>query len=102
MAPGCGKAPSTPATSPEPEPGPRLEDVEPQALAAVLEPHGRQVRFFRFPMLREGDTVLVADGTYQENLDFAGKAILLRSDRDGIPATYDIDPCPSLEELRNG
>lgn len=37
-----------------------------------------------------GDTVLVAPGTYVENLDFLGKAITVRSDADGDPATHDL------------
>jgi peptidoglycan/xylan/chitin deacetylase (PgdA/CDA1 family)/ketosteroid isomerase-like protein len=35
-----------------------IEDIDQAraALAELLEPHDQQVRFFRFPMLREGDT----------------------------------------------
>lgn len=40
----------------------------------------------------DGDTVLVAPGTYVENLDFLGRAITVRSDADGDPATH--DPVP--------
>jgi len=39
-----------------------------------------------------GDLVLVAPGTYVENIDFSGKAITLRSDVDGNPITEDISP----------
>ena len=40
----------------------------------------------------DGDTVLVLPGTYLETIDFLGKAIHVRSDGDGLPATYDLDP----------
>ena len=36
--------------------------------------------------------MLVAPGTYLENLDFLGKRITVRSDADGDPATH--DPAP--------
>ena len=37
----------------------------------------------------DGDVVLVAPGTYVENVDLLGKAITLRSDEDGDPLTHD-------------
>jgi hypothetical protein len=40
----------------------------------------------------DGDTVLVRPGTYVENIDFLGKAIHVRSDADGLSATFDSDP----------
>ena len=40
----------------------------------------------------DGDTVLVAPGTYVETIDFKGKAITVRSDTDGDIATHDIAP----------
>lgn len=40
----------------------------------------------------DGDKILVRPGTYHENLDFLGKAITLRSDGDGNPATRDPSP----------
>ncbi|MEW6748021.1 MAG: right-handed parallel beta-helix repeat-containing protein, partial [Planctomycetota bacterium] len=41
-----------------------------------------------------GDSVLVLPGLYEECIDFTGKAILVRSDLDGDPATC--DPAPEL------
>ncbi len=40
----------------------------------------------------DGDMILVAPGTYPENIDFKGKGIAVRSDVDGNPLTYDISP----------
>lgn len=40
----------------------------------------------------DGDTVLVAPGTYNENLDFLGKRITVRSDWDFDKSTHDIRP----------
>ena len=37
-----------------------------------------------------GDLILVAPGTYVENIDFLGKVITVRSDLDGNPATQDL------------
>jgi len=37
-----------------------------------------------------GDVVLVRPGTYVENIDFAGRAITVRSDGDGDPETFDL------------
>ncbi|MEW6747669.1 MAG: right-handed parallel beta-helix repeat-containing protein, partial [Planctomycetota bacterium] len=42
----------------------------------------------------DGDSVLVLPGRYDEATDFIGKAILVRSDLDGDPATC--DPAPEL------
>jgi hypothetical protein len=39
-----------------------------------------------------GDVVLVAPGSYVENIDYSGKAITIRSDVDGDPATQDLSP----------
>jgi predicted outer membrane repeat protein len=39
-----------------------------------------------------GDLIIVLPGVYLENVDFLGKAVTLRSDGDGDPATYDIRP----------
>ncbi|MBU0756378.1 MAG: right-handed parallel beta-helix repeat-containing protein [Planctomycetes bacterium] len=39
-----------------------------------------------------GDVVIVSPGTYQECITFRGKAITVRSDLDGDPETWDIDP----------
>lgn len=39
-----------------------------------------------------GDTILVRPDTYLENIHFLGKAITLRSDKDGDPSTHDIAP----------
>ncbi|MFC1890088.1 nitrous oxide reductase family maturation protein NosD [Thermodesulfobacteriota bacterium] len=39
-----------------------------------------------------GDLVLVAPGTYVENIVFPGHAIAVRSDVDGDPATEDVSP----------
>lgn len=39
-----------------------------------------------------GDSVLVMPGTYEENIDLKDKAIVVRSDYDGNPDTYDIQP----------
>jgi predicted outer membrane repeat protein len=36
--------------------------------------------------------IIVAPGTYEENINFLGKAIKVRSDLDGDPDTYDISP----------
>jgi len=41
---------------------------------------------------KAGDTVLVTPGTYAEHLNLKGRAITLRSDGDGDPMTYDIQP----------
>lgn len=38
------------------------------------------------------DTILVAPDTYYENINFYGKALLIRSDADGNEATLDFDP----------
>ncbi|MEW6742927.1 MAG: right-handed parallel beta-helix repeat-containing protein, partial [Planctomycetota bacterium] len=43
---------------------------------------------------RDGDSVLVLPGRYEGAIDFIGKAILVRSDLDGDPATC--DPAPEL------
>lgn len=43
-------------------------------------------------MASEGDVILVTPGTYEENVDFLGKSIHLRSDVDGDPWTVDLDP----------
>ena len=40
----------------------------------------------------DGDTILVRPGNYFERIDLLGKELLLRSDRDGVPRTYDLDP----------
>ena len=40
----------------------------------------------------DGDTILVAPGTYVENIDYLGKSITVRSDMDGDPATEDVSP----------
>lgn len=40
----------------------------------------------------DGDLVLVAPGTYLENVDYLGKNISVRSDGDGDPGTYDLAP----------
>jgi hypothetical protein len=39
-----------------------------------------------------GDLILVAPGTYLENIDFNGKDLIIRSDQDGNLGTHDIDP----------
>lgn len=39
-----------------------------------------------------GYTILVAPGMYQENINFLGKAVTVRSDGDGSPSTLDIEP----------
>lgn len=49
-------------------------------LAALLAKHGRAVRFFRFPYLREGDTVAKLD---------AMRAYLARSVQRTVPVTID-------------
>jgi hypothetical protein len=41
---------------------------------------------------KDGDVVLVRPGTYVENIDFFGKSVILRSDKDGDPNTRDLDP----------
>lgn len=41
---------------------------------------------------KKGDTILVAPGIYKEHINFKGKAIVLRSDGDGLPSTQ--DPAP--------
>jgi len=43
-----------------------------------------------------GDSVLVATGTYSENIDFLGKSITVRSDCDGDPETKDISPSSTV------
>lgn len=43
-----------------------------------------------------GDAVLVWPGTYVERLDLLGKAIVVRSDADGDPATHDPDPLATV------
>lgn len=49
------------------------------------------------------DIVLVAPGTYKENIDFHRKLITLRSDLDGNPDTYDISPSTThIDGNRNG
>ena len=48
----------------------------------------------------DGDTVLVAPGVYFENLDFLGKAIVVRSDADGDPATHDPVPESTTVDAR--
>jgi predicted outer membrane repeat protein len=40
----------------------------------------------------DGCLIIVMPGTYQENIDFKGKAVKVRSDLDGDPDTYDISP----------
>lgn len=40
----------------------------------------------------EGDLILVAPGSYVENIDFLGKDLTVRSDLDGSPYTRDIAP----------
>ncbi len=59
-----------------------LADIEKgrASLAALLSKHGKSVRFFRFPFLREGDTV--------EKLE-AGRAYLARSKQRNLPVTID-------------
>jgi len=47
-------------------------------------------------MAFEWEIVLVAPGTYVENLDFLGKALTVRSDVDGDPATHDPSPETTL------
>jgi peptidoglycan-N-acetylglucosamine deacetylase len=61
---------------------PYLEDVEAarRELQAFLDPHGRTVRFFRFPYLREGDT--------PQKLD-AARDYLVRSGQRSLPVTLD-------------
>ena len=56
-----------------------------------------------FPVLQEaidascdGDTILVAPGTYVENIRIPGTGISIRSDVDGDPATHDIAPAETL------
>ena len=44
----------------------------------------------------DGDLVLVAQGTYVENIDFLGKAITVRSDVDFDAATDDIDTANTI------
>ncbi|MFC1890089.1 MopE-related protein, partial [Thermodesulfobacteriota bacterium] len=44
----------------------------------------------------DGDLVLVAPGTYMENIDFLGKAIVIRSDVDGEPLSEDIAPATTI------
>src|SRR5262245_43603086 len=43
-----------------------------------------------------GDIVLVRPGVYVENIDFLGKAIVVRSDGDGNPATHDPTPVTTV------
>jgi peptidoglycan/xylan/chitin deacetylase (PgdA/CDA1 family)/ketosteroid isomerase-like protein len=68
-----------------------------KALAEFLEPHGRQVRFFRFPMLREGETPekLQAMRRY---LEYSGQA--------NLPVTLDnqdyVYERPWVEAVRAG
>ncbi|HYG63208.1 MAG TPA: SgcJ/EcaC family oxidoreductase [Thermoanaerobaculia bacterium] len=59
-----------------------IADVEAgrKQVAALLEPSGRTVRFFRFPFLREGDT--------PEKLD-AMRAYLAQSGQRNLPVTLD-------------
>jgi peptidoglycan/xylan/chitin deacetylase (PgdA/CDA1 family) len=59
-----------------------VEDIEDARarLATMLEPHDEQVRFFRFPMLREGDT--------PEKLA-AMRVYLERSGQRNLPVTID-------------
>ena len=40
----------------------------------------------------DGDEIIVLPGAYVENLDFSGKAVIVRSDKDGDPLTHDISP----------
>jgi peptidoglycan/xylan/chitin deacetylase (PgdA/CDA1 family)/ketosteroid isomerase-like protein len=49
-------------------------------LARFLEPHGKKVRFFRFPMLHEGDTPRKLE---------AMREYLERTDQRNLPVTYD-------------
>ena len=48
-----------------------------------------------------GDLVLVAPGTYWENINFKGKAVTVRSDVDGDPETYDISPETTIIDANN-
>jgi uncharacterized protein (TIGR02246 family) len=59
-----------------------IEDVERgrSELARFLEPHGKSVRFFRFPMLHEGDTPRKLE---------AMREYLERSGQHNLPVTYD-------------
>ena len=43
-----------------------------------------------------GTTILVAPGTYVENIDFLGKSIIVRSDLDGNPSTDDLSPTTTI------
>ncbi len=69
---------SLPAT----DAGVYIEDLEAcrQELAAFLKPHGAQIRFFRFPMLREGDTEIKYD---------AVRSYLAESGQQSVPVTLD-------------
>ena len=44
----------------------------------------------------DGNLILVAPGTYVENIDYLGKAITIRSDVDGDPGTYDLAPYTTI------
>jgi peptidoglycan/xylan/chitin deacetylase (PgdA/CDA1 family) len=64
------------------EPDAYIPDVESarSAIADLVAPHGREVRFFRFPMLREGDTPAKLE---------AMRAYLGESGQRNLPVTID-------------
>ncbi len=68
-----------------------IEDIERarSQLAALLSAHGKELRFFRYPMLREGETAAKRD---------AVRAYLVRTGQRNLPVTLDNQDW-SFEEL---
>ena len=50
----------------------------------------------------DGDTILVKPGTYAENVDFSGKAVLLRSEQGAGETTIDGNQAGSVVAFRSG